>query len=66
MDGGILQGIKTGRGFLSKMPNKKAKERKRKKRLLNISLSSMGRTAKQVKRKNKKKGVNNGGRKLYR
>ena len=48
------------------MPNKKAKERKRKKRLLNISLSSMGRTAKQVKRKNKKKGVNNGGRKLYR
>ena len=47
------------------MPNRKAKDRKRKKMLLNKQLNTVGRTAKQVKRKNKKKGVNDGGRKLY-
>ncbi len=46
------------------MPNKKAKERKRKKRLLNIKLKSQGRTANQVKRKKLKRGDNDG-RRLY-
>ena len=36
------------------MPNRKAKDRKRNKRILNAKLKSMGRTANQVKkRKNK-------------
>jgi hypothetical protein len=37
------------------MPNKKAKERKRKKRLLNIKLKSQGRTSNQIKRKQRRK-----------
>ena len=46
------------------MPNKKAKERKRKKRLSNMKLKSQGRTANQVKRKKLKRGDNDG-RRLY-
>ena len=48
------------------MPNKRAKERKRKRILLNKQLNANGRTAKQIQRKQKKKGVNDGARKLYR
>ena len=41
------------------MPNRKAKDRKRKKRLLNAKLSREGRTANQVKKRRKKvKGKN--------
>ena len=36
------------------MPNRKAKDRKRRKRLLNAKLSREGRTANQVKRKKNK------------
>ena len=36
------------------MPNRKAKDRKRNKRLLNAKLSREGRTANQVKRKKNK------------
>ena len=39
------------------MPNKRAKERKRKRRLKNTELSRSGRTANQVKRKRKLKKV---------
>ena len=52
MDGGITKDVTEERSLT--MPNKKAKERKRKKRLLNIKLKSQGRTANQVKRKQKK------------
>jgi|TARA_Y100000401_G_C8217311_1_gene171481 hypothetical protein len=37
------------------MPNRKAKDRKRNKRILNAKLKSMGRTANQVKKRRKKK-----------
>ena len=36
------------------MPNKKAKDKKRKRRLINIKLNKDGRTANQIKRKRKK------------
>ena len=36
------------------MPNRKAKDRKRRKRLLNAKLSREGRTANQVKKRRKK------------
>jgi hypothetical protein len=39
------------------MPNKKAKDRKRKKRELNKWLNRNGRTAKQVKKKGEKNGL---------
>jgi len=65
MVGGISWDIRIGRELINQMPNRKAKDRKRKKMLLNKQLNTVGRTAKQVKRKNKKKGVNDGGRKLY-
>lgn len=39
-----------------RMPNKKAKERKRKRRLLNKQLARQGRTAKQIMR-NKKNDI---------
>jgi len=41
------------------MPNKKAKDRKRKKRKLNELLKKQGRTANQVKRKREKDNDNN-------
>jgi|TARA_R100001530_G_scaffold25060_1_gene20268 hypothetical protein len=37
------------------MPNRKAKDKKRNKRLLNAKLNREGRTANQVKKKRKKK-----------
>ena len=62
MDGGIIKDVTEERSLT--MPNKKAKERKRKKRLLNIKLKSQGRTANQVKRKKLKRGDSDG-RRLY-
>jgi hypothetical protein len=41
------------------MPNRKAKDRKRKKRLLNAKLNREGRTPAQIARKLKKKANNN-------
>jgi len=39
------------------MPNRKAKDRKRNKRLLNAKLSREGRTANQVKKRRKKQKI---------
>jgi len=45
------------------MPNKKAKERKRKRILLNKQLNANGRTAKQIKKK-QRKGTRNEAKRL--
>ena len=47
-------------GILKKMPNKSAKDRKRKRNALNKKLSKEGRTAKQVKKyREKNKNTDN-------
>ena len=53
MDGGTIKDVTKDRSLI--MPNKKAKERKRKKRLLNIKLKSQGRTSNLIKRKQRRK-----------